>query len=496
MEQITKIWKLFDKGVSEHRRMALESDTERAYRFYEGDQWYGLENGEPLPVYNFIAPTVKYKVASTAMNQMQIYFSPMHSGARTARLVQALNTAAASWWEKLGMDTVCWQALKDSAIAGESYLYIYNEQGDCQLIDNTDVFLGDETTADIRRQPYIILRERRDAAELRQKMLSVGLPPEEADKIVSDNAHQKPLTTENGHHDDGKCTVLMYMRREGNDLIFERCTRHVSFGEKRIKGLNCYPLVGLVTGQKKGSARGRGEVRPLIANQIEINRNLVRRLLNAKMTAFSRLVYATDKIDDPEALGEVGSAIAVNDSTIADIHSAVGYLSPAPMSADAKIISDEMLSLSRELAGAGEVVTGNIDPSTASGTAIIAVRDQAEIPLNENMALFRRFVEDVAAVWYKLWICYGTGVLADKENDFTVSELMALRPRIRVDATSTTPYSKYAREETLDKLLQRGDITFEEYVESLDDDCSVPKARLMEILKRRKENLNGIIAEL
>jgi len=485
VNSITSIWSLYEKGVRQHREMGLEADVEQAYRFFEGDQWWGLEVKESLPVYNLIAPTVKYKVANVAMNQMQIYFSSLMSGERSDRLVRVLNRVASTWWERLGMDTLCWKALRESAVAGESYLYIYDSRGGCQLVDNTDVFLGDERESDIQRQPYILLYERRGVEQVRQMAREAGVSEEEIGRIVSDEADRRRITTQKYGEDDGKCGVVLYMTKEGQDVVFVRCTKYVRLGEpKRIAGLGLYPVVSLVTGQKKGSARGRGEVRPLIPNQIEVNRNLVRRILNAKMTAFSRLVYATDKIDNPEALEQVGSAIAVGDSTVADIRSAVGYVSPSPMSSDAKAIGEELMIHTRELAGAGNALTGNIDPTMASGAAIIAVRDQAQIPLNENMALYRRFVEDIAAIWYRLWSCYGLEASVNEEG-FTALELKGLRPLIRVDATSCTPFSKYAREETLSKLFEREAITFEEYVDSLDDDSTIPKTRLMEILKKR-----------
>ena len=40
---------------------------------------------------------------------------------------------------------------------------------------------------------------------------------------------------------------------------------------------------------------------------------------------------------------------------------------------------------------------GQIDPTQASGTAIIATRDQAALPLNEQVARYRQFVEDVGS---------------------------------------------------------------------------------------------------
>ncbi len=488
MEQVSKIWALYEKALSLQEQMGLRSDTDRAWHFYEGDQWYGLEAAEQLPTYNFIAPTVKYKVASVAMHNMQIYFTPMRSTERDKQLAVRLNAQAAIWWERHRMDSICWQMLRDSAVAGDSYLYIYNEQGDCQVLDNTSVFLGDEGQRELQKQPYILLRERRDVEEVRRMARAAGIDEEQVRRIVADEKGLDPLWQDN------KCTCLLYMRKCVDGVHFVRGTRYVQLGpEQVVTGLQCYPMISLVSAPRKGSARGRGEVLPLIQNQIEVNRNLARRIINAKMTAYSRLVYATDKIDNPEALGEVGSAIAVNDSSIAAVHDAVGYVTPSPMSADAKMICDEMIGTTRELAGAGDALTGNLDPTQASGAAIIAVRDQAQIPLNESIAAFRRFVEEVANVWYQLWICYHSAIFDVNVDNFTALELKALRPCIRVDATSTTPFSKYAREQSMERMLTQGHITLEEFVDALDDDSTIPKAQLITILKQRKEQTDAII---
>ncbi len=87
-------------------------------------------------------------------------------------------------------------------------------------------------------------------------------------------------------------------------------------------------------------------------------------------------------------------------------------------------------------------------------------------------------------------MCYFKAVFGVKKVNFTDMELKALRPMIRVDATSVAPVSKYAREQTMTGLFERGVIDFEEYVGSLDDDSSIPKARLMDIIKQRKEKVN------
>ena len=167
-------------------------------------------------------------------------------------------------------------------------------------------------------------------------------------------------------------------------------------------------------------------------------------------------------------------------STIKD---AVCYLTPSSMSPDAKLLSDELLSVSKELAGAGDAALGHIDPSTASGSAIIAVRDQAALPLNEQVARFRQFAEDIAFIWYRLWSVYGADGIDKKQ-------LSRAMPDIRVDIANASPFSKYAREQALERLFSMGHITFEEYVEALDDDSSAPKSKLGNIIKKRGEQ-NG-----
>ncbi|MES1922583.1 hypothetical protein MHBO_004097 [Bonamia ostreae] len=57
---------------------------------------------------------------------------------------------------------------------------------------------------------------------------------------------------------------------------------------------------------------------------------------------------------------------------------------------------------------------------------------------------------------------------------------------IRIDVSPVDPYSKVSQEISLDRLLERQLITFEEYVDALDDTSSVPKAKLEEILARRE----------
>ena len=472
VDTASALWREFENCERIKRLMSVDEDTDTAYRFYEGDQWYGLESGdEQLPIYNFIAPVVKYKTAMVAMNNVSITYSVTGGDERSQRLCARLSQLALSKWEQLGMDSKCWDAVKASMIAGDSYIYFYDGEGGCQVIDRTDVFFADESQPDINKQSYIFIKERLGVKAVRELADKNGVPKS---VYISVNAD-----TDSKSSAEGVCTGLLKLWLEGDDLHFTRFTKTVVYQpEQVIRGLGCYPIASLVCNPRRGYARGLGEVMPMVANQIEINRNLARRILNAKLTAYSRLVYANDKIANPKALTEVGTAIEVEGGGVSTLKDAVTYLTPSSMSPDAKVLSDELLIQSRELAGAGDASLGYVDPTKASGSAIIAVRDQAALTLNEQTARFRQFAEDIARIWYRLWTVYGGEGIEQKL-------LKAYEPQVRVDISNTSPFSKYARETALERLFSAGHITFEEYVGALGDDSTVPKAALENIIKNR-----------
>lgn len=572
-DEATEIWKKYQQGVNHHNQIGLYEKVRKAYRFFEGDQWHGLESdGEVMPMYNFIQPVVEHKAASVAMNGMAINYSPMEYGSDYQTAVRAcdvLNRYAARQWELLKMDKLGWAIIKDACIAGDSYLYFYDRNLHAQIIDGPNVYFADETSRDIQSQDWIIIAERRFVEDVRREAKENDLTQEEIDLIGPDSDTGQLLgddARQNSQQEDKRCTSLLYMRKNEEGIVtIRRSTQNVVYQPEEVmqgkekesgkpsgKGMQLYPLAGLWWVPKKESVRGVGEVTPLIPNQIEVNKMLVRRLMNAKITAFGRMVYNKRTVANPESVAEVGSAIEVMDTPATRVTDHVAYLHPSPMSADAKNLTDEMISQTRDLAGAGDAALGQINPEQASGSAIIAVRDQAALPLNEQIAEYKQFCEDVAAIWFDLWVAYhpngmevelppeeqpgllagmmpqgldigqgmgqtggmaaGTssaapmgqmgqnaapmgqmpGMMMDAKMEPTkeiipAEVLQQMRPSIRIDVSPVNPYSKYAQEQSLAGLFQAGAITFEEYVEALDEQASTPKQKLQEIIDRRME---------
>ena len=46
----TDLWQLYDKGVNYNRTVNLYENTNKCFRFYNGDQWNELKSGGIEPV--------------------------------------------------------------------------------------------------------------------------------------------------------------------------------------------------------------------------------------------------------------------------------------------------------------------------------------------------------------------------------------------------------------------------------------------------------------
>lgn len=513
--EVQEIWSRYEAGLDWLRRTDLVERTDRAHRFYIGDQWHGIPVGNmELPVYNFIKPIVRFKVATVSQNLMTANYSPMDDADElTLNACKDLNRLFSLAWEKGKMDSKAWKVVKDAAIQGDSYLYFGEgaEIGEAQVLDNVNVLLADERNGELQEQRYIIIRERLFVEDVRRIAEANGV--EDTDVIISDEELEMQLGEKQEQSwakvgtaaagTEGKVTCLLYLYKDEEGVVHVvRSTKNVIFApDKALKvldssgmdtgrGLTSYPLVSFVWEEKKGSARGVGEVEYLIENQLIVNKTAARREISVRQTAFPKVAYQAGAVQNPDALEKVGGRIELKNVSAQAVGNLVSYLSPSQISPDAKTLSDEIIYQSRELAGAGDAATGSIDPTQASGAAIIAVRDQTALPLNEQVARYRQFVEDIALLLYDLWAVYeANGVRMKTEDGETVAvsgEILGrMKVKVRVDVGQDNPFSKMAQEQTLTNLMSGKYITFEEYVEALPEGSAAPKAALQKIVTQR-----------
>lgn len=514
----TPIWALFEKGRSFHHRTGIYIDTDRNYRMYNGNQWEGVNLGDIEPIQkNFIKPIVKYKVAVIHDNLYAIVYSSMNyqneEFRKTAELIcQMLNAYAASVWELDKMDHKGRRICKDSAINDEGIIFVdFDEEQKRpvnEIVKKNDVYYGNENDDDIQNQPYILIRKRMPVSNAIDFALSKGMPASRKEFIVADSdTFEESGEAAKQEVDDQVTIVYKFYKKEGI-VHFSIATRYATITDDRSTGLRLYPLAHMNWEEKEGSARGEGEVRHLIPNQIEVNKTEMRRVLTVKRQAYPHKVVDESRVSNPEVLDSVGGTLKTQGHTVDDVRKVVGYITPAQMSPDVKVLQDDLIQFSRELAGAGDAATGQIDPNSASGRAVLAVQNASRAPLTEQREGYKTFVEDVARIWLEYIIVHSAnGIdLPMKTQDPTTGEeiiqlvnipqitLQQLQATVKVDITPKSVYDRFAQEQTIENMLMAGLFSpqrvneLEIYAQLLDDDSVSPKRKILDAVKKIKDN--------
>lgn len=495
------IWDKYEKCRKYMQEKGLKEKTERNWHMYLGRQWYDPNdrNGEKeknLISKNFIKPIVRFKVATIAQHSLTAIFSDI--GAEDSEICENLSTLFDISWEKSKMDRVAWRALRDSAVAGDSYVFFYDSDTRTtpQILLNTQVLLGDENISDIQEQPYIIIEERVGVDKLREQAKANGVSAEEIEMIRPDRDSDEQIL--NKSEVDNKTTSIIYMEKKKGVLHIARAVKNCVYeplhpiqqdraGEYTGRGIQAYPIVPMVWETQPNSARGVSEVSQLIPNQVEMNKTLVRRSISIKQTAYSKLAVDINAIDNPDDLDKVGGIIKVNGGTSQAVNQMISYLSPASQSPDAKALTDEIMTDTRELAGASDVMMGNYNPARVSGTAITSIKEQQSLPMNEQIEMYKEFVEEVAKIYFDIWVTYNPESIEIDGIQMLTSELQDVMPNVRIDISENNQLSRAVEKQSLDNLLSMGAITFEEYVDLLPDHADMPKKKLIAIVEKRKQ---------
>lgn len=513
----TDIWTLFEKGRNFQRIRKVYSDTDRNFRMYNGNQWYGAKlNGiEPVQL-NIIKPIVRYKVGIINSN----YYIPVYSAQNfenehfkpvAEKTCELLNKLAAKVWETDNMDYKTRKISKNSAINDESIMYVdYNNDTNIpknEILSKNDVYYGNENSSDIQSQPYILIKQRRPVTNIIDMAIKNGVAEDKLKYIIGDNDNYEESGESAKDEIDNMCTLVTKLYKVDGKVYFSQATQFCIINEDKNTGLTLYPVEHFCWEEKEGSARGEGEVRYLIPNQLEINKTIMRRLMSAKNTAYPQKIADVSKIENPSALDKVGTTIRTNGMNVDDVTKILGVVNPAQMSTDVEKVMNELVSTTRELAGAGDIATGDINPESASGKAILAVQQASQMPVTEQTLGVKTFLEGLARIWLDMWKTYATdGLVIDYETTDTLtgektsqpvqvpySVLQELQTNVKIDITPKSPYDKFAQELSLENMLKAGYFNVERlselevYTELLDDDSSMPKSKLQEAIKKMKE---------
>lgn len=507
----TNIWNIYEKLQNFMSRRNIYADTDKNFRMYNGDQWYGLKVKDTEKIQNnFIKQIVRQKVSNITSNLFAINYSPENientEFFETAqKACDLLNKKASKVWDKDFMDKKVKKWTKQSAINDESVCYVtYDFDNDLPLnevIAKNDIMYGNENEDEIQFQPYIIIRQRKTIIELEEMAKKEEIPEELIKELITDS-ETSTLSGDSAKDEvEDKAWLITLFYKKNGKVYYSQATKYCEIKKERNTGLSLYPIAHYNWEDQEGNARGIGEVRQLIPNQIEANKIAMRRAVTSKNISYPQKVVDIDAIQNPNDINKIGALIKFRDMGGRKASDIFMTTTPGQMGTDSEKLQNELITLSKDLNNAGDSTTGNINPESASGRAILAVQNAQNQPLNDQLINLKAFLEDIARIWFDMWKTYAsdgltieieeqdpqTGQLTSQIGQVPSYILEALNTSVKVDITPKGAFDKYAQELSLENLFTAGKITFDEYVDALDTDSVMPKVKLENILQKRKD---------
>lgn len=551
------IWKEYERGrnfkggIGEN---GMYEQNRRNERFYHGDQWHGAKTGgeRPLVRHNVIKRIGDYKtavigaapiavsyslegvpntvdIAKQAKEQRQaVAAATMNPGAAQPELgdavknnlvMSALSDYFKTTAERLKLDDLKAQMLEDAYVRGTGVLYTYWDpdvqtglyadeahqtaiRGDImtECLDIENVYFGDPNVADVQKQPYILIVQRKSVKELRQIAKRNGVKDLDAIKPDSDIGYMAGDRSQQEQIEQRKATVITRLWRETNDKTGKSTIKAIMTVEGTVirrewdLGIRLYPLVSFMWQRRKGCAYGDSEVTYLIPNQIAINRMITASVWAVMMTGVPMTVINGDVVHQ-EVTNDPGQVIHVY-GPAEEVRNAVSYVTPPSFSPQFDVNINGLINNTLSQSGANDAALGNMRPDNAA--AIIATREAATTPLQPVQNRFYSAIEDLARVWAEFWVMkYGARSLkiTDKSGTwympFNGDEYRDLLISAKVDVGASGVWSESQSIATLDNLLAAKIIDPLQYLERVPKGIVPDQQGLVEELKKQAEEASG-----
>lgn len=544
--ETTTLWDDYQNGLSYQASSGLSKKLPEFVRFYEGKQWAAPTKNTrnlPRPVVNIIKMICRSKKSAITAAPVRIIYRAEDETVD----VEKFNNFAAYIQKEIGQEGLDKKAIDDGVKKGSYFFHYYwdseakgkdgiKEGGlRCEVIDPLSIFFSNPTELDEQKQKWILIASREDVESVRAKCDS----DVDQELIVADETDNKYGVIE--QEGNKLCTVLTRYFRKNGEVYCEKATktvvinkpfslapdiaaagRELGFEEDAPnnslpdnhdetlvpEGVRAY-LYPVVVGNyeiRENSIYGLGEVEGIIPNQKAINFNLAMMLLNAQEIAWGKYIVLPNALRGQVISNEPGQVLTDYSNTGTGIRK----MSEQTMQSQPLQLIDSIMSMTRNVTGANEVMSGEVLGSNMSGAAIAQLQSQAQQPIEDLKDAFWLVKEKqgkVLAQFFKLYYeqkefsyeetavkrdAQGNPVLnklgqsEEEEVQFTdvfnSSEYAGVEFSVVVEATSGTKASTAGDINALDVLLSKGLISLKTYLKAYPKDA----------LSNRTEILKGI----
>ena len=506
-------WEKYLKGISYNSSFRPNKNYYESVKvwnaFYNGDQWTGLEGDQklPHPVFNIIKRIIEFLVASLTSSNIAVNVEPLENTAVEGALYQYgdfLNAEIKNIFEKTNFEYKIKEVLTNGAITGDMCFHtVFNAKKkayrgqnilgeiEIELIDATNILLGNPNIKDIEKQPYIIIIGR-DTVERLKEEAKGNKEDIKADSETSYLSNDFAETEIEGDV-EGKALYIYYYYKKNGKVFCTKCTQDAIIFKDTDMDIERYPIAFSNWYRQNGTFHGRGVVESVCPNQISINKLFAMAIYHQMMTAFPPMVVDADMMDSIN--NEVGSYIKIKGlkNSQRSFRDIAGYLTPAQMSEWIIKIIDLCFQYTKECLGVSDASLGQINPTNTS--AIIAVQKSTAVPLaNIKDNLYYLVEQEVLILIDMMAHKYGMRpvVMTDDNGtrqliNFDFSQLVNMDLKTSIDVGETSYWSEISTLQTLDNLLAAERIDFLQYLDRIPAELIPKKAELMADLKEQVE---------
>lgn len=514
-EFATVIWDRYEDALACQTSSGIRKSIPEYVSFYEGKQWPPPTKNTrnlPRPVINIVKMICRLKKSAILSTPVRIIYKCGDKRIDT----DTFNDFSSHILKEIDQDSIDREAIDEATKKG-CYFYHYFWDSDkytenefrgglgCELIDPLNIFFENPCELDEQKQKWIIISTRENVENVRKN----------ADTGV--NIHN--ILPDNDSRGDAKadksrlCTVLtMYYREDGIvycvksvkgaivkrpfsiapniDLAYEALELE-NVKERHSCGAKLYPIVCGYYEKKDKCIYGLSEVEGLIPNQKAINFNIAMSLLNAQEVAWGKYIALPGALKGQTINNAPGQVLIDYSGTGNGIKKLQeNYMQSFPMEL-VKTITD----LTRSVTGTSEFMTGEIQGSGMSGTAIARLQSQAQLPIEDLRALFmsvKRKQGRVLAQFYKLY--YPSCAFTVEKDGKSVHKCFLCKNyadtefEVLCETVSGVNASAAGDISMLDTVLKHGKISLDAYINAYPDDALTDKKKLLE---RIKESENG-----
>ena len=446
-------------------------------RFYEGDQWYGVQCGDQkaLVRYNIIRRAGKYMQAMVDGKPLAVNFSAegvpctketrdrvserrkiyreesvtgtahvdeknVPNAEQVGLLMDVLGGYHKTTAERLRFDALRSRVLERAYVTGTGLLYTYWDDGvktgqyadskktsairgdiACEVLDVENVYFGDPTLDDVQAQPYIIIAQRRSVEELKREARRNGRPTHEVEAIKADRdtAYMAGAReNENEPTDSRKATVLtkLYKAYSKDGNTFKIMAVRVVEGAVIRAPWDTKLCRYPISKFSWGESPNRIYGYSEVTHLIP-NQIAVNRAATASVDAVMQMGMPKMLVDTDAVQGDVTN----NPGEIVPVagmpaDNPIRYVSPPNFTPQFSQLTDSVMGNTMNCLGANDAALGDVRPENTS--AILALREIAALPLQLLQNQWYAFIEETARIWLDFWVhFYGKRALKMIEAD-------------------------------------------------------------------------------